>query len=515
MGDRYDTPALPRLLAAALAYSLQVFAAAAPTPATGEDAPDAPPDAADVAGELSGRAPDVRRAAELTRTAVRLIGQRDWERAEAALDEALSLVRDDPLNLYNLACVRSRRGRPEAAMDALERAADAGFGDFALIARDEDLEPVRALPRFKAFAARKDDYRRRAADKTVAALRARFGDGYAYGIDPALKLVYATNVGRGTLAELKETIEAQARGQGRDLFSNKPEAYVSVVVPSAADYRRIMRYRNVAGVYFDAIKTLVAQRPGDVMRHEFTHALHAADTAPLGQQHAAWVVEGLGVLYEAAEIVVVEEGDVLVPLADNPRLPAAQAAARRRSLIPLARLLEMTPGEFMKRPNITYTQAGSLMLYLRDGGRLRKFYDAYKETWAADPTGRAALEKASGTSLAEFEGAWVKWLLDRPAAPFFGAPALFLGARVAPGEGGMTVIAVALHGPASDGGIEPRDVIVAVNGRPVKDYASLRPALGAYTPGKRVTLKVRRGGSEWETEVELQHLTSAPRPPPQ
>ena len=194
-------------------------------------------------------------------------------------------------------------------------------------------------------------------------------------------------------------------------------------------------------------------------------------------------------LYESAEVLYAEDGDVLVPLADNPRLPAAQAAARRKSLVPLTRMLAMSQGEFMKRPNITYTQAGSLMLYLRDVGRLRKFYDAYKETYDADPTGRAALEKASGTPLEEFEAAWVKWLLDRPATPFFGTPTLFLGARVAPGGGGLTVITVAPNGPASDAGIEPRDVIVSVNGQPVKEFAALRPAIGKYTPGQRVKLR--------------------------
>jgi tetratricopeptide (TPR) repeat protein len=497
------------LLLAALASARPAAAALQAPPAE-----ESPPDAADVAGELSDRPGDVRRAADLTRTAIRLIAERDWERAEAALDEALALVPGQPVNLYNLACVRAQRGRPDDALDALERAAAAGFSDFVLIARDPELEPVRGLPRFKALLDKKDEWQRRAAEKTVASLRARFGDDYVYGIDPDLKLIYATNVGPDTLDELKATIEAQARGQARDLFPNRPEAYVSVVVPSAADYRKIMRYRNVGGAYFNAIKTLVAQRPGDVMRHEFTHALHAADRAPLGQDHAAWVVEGLGVLYESAEILFAEDGDVLVPLADNPRLPAAQAAARRRSLVPLEHLLKMTQGEFMKRPNITYTEAGSLMLYLRDSGRLRKFYDAYKETYDTDPTGRGALEKASGTTLAEFETAWVKWLLERPAAPFFGAPTLFLGARVAPGGGGMTVIAVAPHGPAADGGIEPRDVIVAVNGRRVPDYASLRPALGKYTPGQAVALKVRRGDKEWDVTVKLQHLSSAPRRPP-
>ena len=494
-------------------------------PATPAPESDTGPDAAEVAELLREQTDEARRATALTRTAIDAIGRRDWPAAEAALIQSLEIVPDNPLNLYNLACAKSQLGKGDAAVEALERAAAAGFGDFALALRDPDLAPVRNLPRFRALLDNKDEWQRRAAERVLAGLRARFGDGYAYEVDPRHKLIFATNVTPEVLAELKESLAAQARGQGRDLFANKPEAYVSVVVPSAADYRKIMRFRNVGGVYFNATKTLVAQRPGDVMRHEFTHALHAADRAPLGQEHAPWVVEGLGVLYEST---TVEAGDggpddggpddggpVLVPLPDNARLPAAQAAARRKSLVPLARLVEMSSSEFLKRPNLTYTQAGALMLYLRDRGWLRKFYDLYKQTYDADPTGRAALERASGMTLAEFEAAWVKWLTDRAQAPFFGAPALFLGARVAPGEGGLTIVSVAANGPAAEAGLQPRDVVLSINARPVPDYAALRPALGAYTPGKVITLRIRRAGKESDVSVKLANLTSAPRTLPE
>ena len=495
-------------LALCLAGGWISVARATPTP------DEAAPDAADVAGALSAGASDARRAAAMTREATRLLGRREWAKAEAVLNEALALAPDHPLNLYNLACARAQLGKADAAMDALERAAAAGFGDFVLVGRDPDLEPVRGLPRFRDFVAQKEQWQRRAAERVVARLRDRFGDDYAYGIDPKHKLIYATNVGDATLEELKDSLEAQARGQLRDLFANEPQAYVTVVVPSATDYRKIMRYHNVGGAYFNATKTLVAQRPGDAMRHEFTHALHAADVAPLGQRHAPWVVEGLGVLYESAEVLAEGDGPAMVPRADNARLPAAQAAARRRALVPLDRLLAMTQGEFMKRPNITYTQSGAVVLYLRDQGKLRAFYDEYKRTFDADPTGRLALEKAAGADLESFEAAWVKWLLDRPPAPFSGAPALFLGARVAPGGGGMTVIALAPRGPAAEAGVEPGDVILAVNGKPVKDYAALRPALGAYAPGRTVSLRLRRGDKEWDAAAELRHLGSAPQPAP-
>jgi hypothetical protein len=489
---------------------------AAATPAPDNDSG---PDAADVAELLREQTDDARRATALTRTAIDAIGRRDWPAAETALIQSLEIVPDNPLNLYNLACVKSQLGKGDAAVEALERAAAAGFGDFALALRDPDLAPLRGLPRFKAFIENKDEWQRRAAERVLGGLRTRFGDGYAYEVDAEHKLIFATNVSADVLAELKGSLAAQARGQARDLFSNKPEAYVSVVVPSAADYRKIMRFRNVGGVYFNATKTLVAQRPGDVMRHEFTHALHAADRAPLGQEHAPWVVEGLGVLYESTTMETGGGGPgdggngapVLVPLPDNARLPAAQAAARRKSLVPLARLVEMSHSEFLKRPNLTYTQAGALMLYLRDRGWLRNFYDLYKQTYDVDPTGRTALERASGMTLAKFEAAWVKWLTDRAQAPFFGAPALFLGARVAPGEGGLTIVSVAANGPAAEAGLQPRDVVLAINGKPVPDYAALRPALGAYTPGKVIALRIRRAGKESDVSVKLANLTSAPR----
>ena len=70
----------------------------------------------------------------------------------------------------------------------------------------------------------------------------------------------------------------------------------------------------------------------------------------------------------------------------------------------------------MKRPNLTYAQAGSLMVYLHERGWLRNFYEAYKRTCDADPTGRVALENASGMDLPAFEAAWTKWLLDSGAS---------------------------------------------------------------------------------------------------
>jgi hypothetical protein len=263
-------------------------------------------------------------------------------------------------------------------------------------------------------------------------------------------------------------------------------------------------------MYVDGSKTLIAQKLGEVMRHEFTHALHAADRAPLGQDHAVWVAEGLGVLYEAADTKATgaqaggaEGAAQLVPRGNNPRYAVAAFAARRRSLIPLERLLKMNSSEFMSRPNLTYPESGALMFYLRERGVLRKFYDAYKATYDADPTGAAALQRATDQTLEEFEAAWKQWLLGRGADLPGRGNSFFLGVRLRRDQDKLTIADVHEGGPAEAAGLLAGDVLVSINDNPVRDYAAIRPAIGAYAPGKTVTVRVLRDGKEVDVALKL------------
>jgi hypothetical protein len=474
--------------------------APAPNAADGADAPDpSSPEASDAAQRAAPSDATRREVLRLTRQAMRLIAQKKWGEAEAVLEDALALAPGNPVNLYNLACVRARLGRPDPAMESLEHAAEAGFTDFALIERDPDLEPLRGLPRFKSLLAKKDDWQRRAAEAVVEVLRHRFGEDYLYAVDADQKLIFATNVDAQTLEDLKVALKAQARSEEKELFPHKPDAFVTIVVPSADDYRRLMRLRNVPGVYIDASKTLIAQKLGGVVRHEFTHALHAGDRAPLGQDHAPWVAEGLGVLYEWADV----SPEAVVPRGDNPRFAVAQFAARRRSLIPLDRLVNMAQAEFMSRPNLTYPESGALLFYLRERGVLRKFYDEYKATFDADTTGAKALERASGQTLGELESAWKQWLLERGEGDPRRGYTPFLDASLTRKDEGMTVTAVRQGGVGDFAGLKPGDVLVSINGRAVADYAAIRPAVGSFAPGKNVALKVRRDGKELDLSLKM------------
>ena len=73
---------------------------------------------------------------------------------DAAVDyaqNALKINPDDPLLLYNICCMYSLLGKPDEALDCLEKAVDKGYGQKDWVQHDTDLVPIRDLPRFKTI----------------------------------------------------------------------------------------------------------------------------------------------------------------------------------------------------------------------------------------------------------------------------------------------------------------------------------------------------------------------------
>lgn len=449
---------------------------------------------------------DRDRLASLTRRAVDLLKQNRLEQAEPLLAEALELNPGHYLNLYNMACVKAVLGKSDQAMDYLERAALAGYTDFIHLEKDRDLQSLRDLPRFQTFLARKEEYQRRAADLTVAWLQRELGDGYLFEIDTQNKLIFATNTDAPTLAALKKRLLIQASHLWAELFEHRPDQYISIVLLSPADYRQIVSRPGVGGFYNHENRILIAQRMGQVMTHEFTHALHNADLDSLRQEHAPWLGEGLATLFEPARF----DGDKLIP-ADSFRLGAVQQAAKRKRLIPLKRLLEMDQKAFTANAvvSLTYGQSGSLLLYLHEQGLLRKFYDTYKARFDADKTGRLALEQVTGKPLADLEQDWQSWMLQRTPPPqSTGLNGAVLGVKFTEANDGLRIDYVLPKGSAQQAGLRVGDIIIGIDDQDVRDANSLVWLLASLRPGDPIILKIRRGPQYLELP-----LTLAPRNP--
>jgi hypothetical protein len=484
-----QTPELVRFILILLICAPSLTAAPATAPATGP--------ATQPAARPSPE--DHRRMLALSRRSIELIKAHRLDEAENVLLEALALFPGHSTNLYNMACIKALKGRSEAALDYLERAAVEGFTDFLHIGRDPDLDSLRDLPRFRDFIARAEQFKLVAAERMIRWLQGEFGEGYIYEIDADSKLIFATNTDAATLAILKQTLVRQAHSQWQDLFEHRHEQYIAIALPSASDFRTIVRRPGVGGFYNHENRILIARNLGQVMTHEFTHALHNADTDPLGQDHAIWVAEGIATMYEAGRWV---DGR-LIP-ADNFRLPYIQRSARQNRLIPLARLLAMDQKAFVANATSAYGQSGSIMLFLYEKGLLRKFYDTYKKTFNQDRTARLALEQATGQKLADFEKQWRAWMLSRQAPPMStGEDGPILGIRFMEANDGLRVEGVIPRGPADRAGIRPGDLVVGIDEIDVRDTFSLIPLLSARQVGDEVLVKLRREGKYLELEVTL------------
>lgn len=473
-------------------------------------APSSPPATQPAARPAEPREGANRKLRQLSRKALEATKAGRLEEAETALGEALVIDPNNSTNLYNMACVKSLRGRTDAAMDYLERAAVEGFADFYHLERDTDLNSLRELPRYKQFIAKKGEWQRKAADKVIAMLRKDFGEGYLYEVDEADKLIFATNTDAQTLDAVKKWLSAQARSQWAQLFDHKPDQYISVILPSQEDYRLIVTRPEVGGFYNPENHILIAQRLGQIMTHEFTHAMHNGDLEALGQEHPIWLTEGLATLYEAGQF----EDGVLMP-AENFRLSALKRAAPQGRLIPFAKLLKMDQRAFVGNATIAYGESGSLLLYLHTKNLLRKFYDTYKAGYDKDKTGAAALVEVTGMQLDELERDWRGWMMKRtPPTMMTGQNGPVLGIKFEQENDGLKVEQAYPLGPAARAGIKEGDVVVGINDIDARDQQSFMPLLAMHKPGETVTIRVRRGQEYLNVPVVLQERGKIYWPPP-
>lgn len=94
--------------------------------------------------------PDDARAYNLGATTLAKLG--NIPRAIEFAEKSLSIEPDDPLCLYNVACLYALIDKREEALGYLERAITNGFGHRESMANDPDLDSIRKTPWFQAIA---------------------------------------------------------------------------------------------------------------------------------------------------------------------------------------------------------------------------------------------------------------------------------------------------------------------------------------------------------------------------
>lgn len=397
-----------------LALAVAVAASSAASSAGGEPPPGPSRRAAEApksepkAAEAEPPAPGA--PAQTWQEAERLYQAGQWQEAIAKYQALPPDWAGRDRAFFHTACAYARLGNKAQAAAHLKQAVDGGYVFFSAIEREPALDPIRGDDAYKALIARKVDCLKANAARRVGIYRNQLGASFTIETDDPYRLIVCTDLPADARGRVLQMLHAIADALGRDLFTQKPEVYIGLLVPAnAADFARKIGRPGVAGTYNPQNRTLIvnlATGPG-TMAHEYAHALHFADMERRGQQHPMWVVEGLGALCEQSGI---KDGRLVGVV--NWRLPILKQAIGRQETIPLADLVAKSNTYFAdpRRLSVAYAQARYVMLFLQEKGLLAKWYDRYCREWFADPTGAKALEAVYGKPLKDFEADWLAFV---------------------------------------------------------------------------------------------------------
>ncbi|MFP4355867.1 MAG: TPR end-of-group domain-containing protein [Phycisphaerae bacterium] len=417
----------------------------------------------------------------------------EFNQARQLAARVVKLDPDNGIAWYNLACAESRLGNTPEALSALNRAIDEGYLAFRHMEKDPDLANIRDTEGYRGILVKRQNLLRTNAEKVLSDLRAQLGEDYLFEIDHKQKLIYATNIDRRMLNDLKAYLGSYARAQRRWLFDHEFEQYVSIVLPKQ------WNLRGIGGLYNPSKRMLTARSLGMVMTHEFTHALHFGDQEGRGQQHPIWITEGLATLFESSRI---EDGSV-VPQ-PNYRLLLLKQRAQRDRLLDLKTLTDFSHRDFMKRAAIAYAQSRYLLFYLYDQDKLQAFYDNYTAGYDDDPSGAKALSTTLGKDLDEIQEDFRTWVIAQKAPPLRLRPnQAYIGIRMQPVKDGLEIVQAVPGSGAAKAGLSPGDVVVKVDEHRVVDSSDLLSIVSASDVGDKLQLEIRRDGKYKQVEVTL------------
>lgn len=442
----------------------------------------------------------------------------EYGKAESLFRKQLEVQPRNFVPWYNLGCALSMQGRAEEAMGAVERAIELGFSNLSHLTRDPQLQAIRALPRYREIIDNWDAILDAQADAAFELLKEQYGPRYHYEVDEALRVRFVSEHDDELFDLMRDEIDTVTRWGIEEVFFNlrpdpdrdggRKDPWVTVIVPNERDFRRwavstfgpaaLRTFSQIGGSYSHDRKQLVSMDIGGTLRHEFFHALHWRSCGRERQMHAIWVQEGLCSLVEDYDRT--PEGGIRI--ARSWRTNVAHRLARNGGLMDIDQLAALPPEQFSNsNPLSNYAQARAVFLFIHESGKLGEWYRTYCETFTEDRSGIRAIEAVFGRPIAQVNEdykAWARALEEVPDT--LHRPRAKLGAETDAGLGaGLKVLSVT--GAARP--LRRGDVIISVNGRPVREINEFYRVMGDYEPGETVTVRYKRGEAFHDAAIML------------
>lgn len=401
----------------------------------------------------------------------------------------------------------AQSGDQRVAAGYLKRAIEEGFTDFAAVESGADFAGLR---RHESWSVVQEAMRTARAHnengalsgaeatKAVDAWRMRFTTGYRSFPDGATNTVLVTTQDPTSRSELLSMLAAMTQDQVSRLFGKGLAQPVAVIVAVGTDGEGDGLTPSRAGRYEHGMRRLLTRDTGATLRHEFTHALHFAHMERINQLHPIWLREGLATVFETYRTR--EDGSF--EFLPNERADAAMQLLATGAAPGLRRLLTMPEDDFQKDGESTYPLVRSLMEFTASRGALERLYAEAVAGFRDDPTCTRALERAHGASLEEIERSWTTWTRERGAQGLSTDPTQpSIGVTTEDHPDGARIVRFVTKSTARDAGLRPGDVIVGVDGEPVRSVRELGVALTRLPRRETLTIRFRRGDSYSILEV--------------
>lgn len=435
---------------------------------------------------------------------------RKFHEALALIDGRLASGVTDPLLHYNAACCLAQLGELPEAERRLLACVSAGFRDFDLMEADPDLEPIRASTTYEAiFEARERvesktprapgaNRSRRSAPDPLVLWKAAHGDNYRYDRDEDGNLVYATILEPQAHARMKAMLSELQRHLLKAYFLKPSTTPVLVAIVRPEDAKAYLDRPEIKGMYLHRERRLVARDTGQSLQHEFVHLAHYAHMDRLGQRHPMWVQEGLASLYEDYQL----KADGRIEFHPNIRFNLARKQVTSNTARAWKDLVSLSSESFMDDAERLYPQTRAMFEFFARERKLEDFYRALCDTFAADPDGSSAIERAFGEPLSKVEARWRKWMIERGAVDDSVTRGdASLGFTADEAVDGVKVRSFVPRSAAKAAGIRVNDVILSIDGVPVRNRDELMLAVARLALGRAIEVRYRRDAVELAVQI--------------